>query len=313
MLKNRHALHALKLAVTPEGVDYLLKHENTKQYVNFHVIKELHYGEQMAIVEAYPVFDKYVDVKYWPDYQKAKYFSRNPENIEKHLAISRLTKDMYSTILSELAGYKFLCKKGLNYNQLNTGGWEEILKKDFKAHSAKFLSEINKFGPVKINQIMESVPEIIPDVLKLGKSIPKGTYRRLLDTHSGYTILKKIGIKYDILNSDAFISILHKNFSLHCMDVVSNLKNIRCTTELRFLLSQYPKLLKFITPEIAEDSVLNAKQWILLKKYSSSIENIKSVYNKDFEEWLELQVSIDVLSGKTKATKQLAKAQGRGK
>lgn len=94
---------------------------------------------------------------------------------------------------------------------------------------------------------------------------------------------------------------------------LDNLKTFKNATEVRNVFRSHPSLIKQLTPDHTEDTALTPKQWILFINDSDlqPKRGRKYKYTKETSDWLEMQVTMDVLAGT--ATKSVPLKRARDK
>lgn len=296
--------------INDSGMDALFQSSQIQQLIDVSRFHNLHTQHQIDLIAAFPNLLGVVPVKDFTEPMKSRYFGKNPNEIEKYTKVEKLSKQSYSIILNETKGYNFLFKRGIDYAKVSCHAWTYLLKKHYDVHSPNFLAHISRFDDHNLGTLVYNFPKLVELLIPAGIKIPKHSYQRLFCHKHSLDIVTKFPVQYNKLSSYEFDKIMCRDPVAHEAGILENLNMFVTPTDLRYFLNRHPSLLSKITADNAIKSPLNAKHWILLKKYER-IKNMSNIYNKDFEDWLELQVSVDVLSGKSKTSAVLKRAQAK--
>jgi hypothetical protein len=120
-------------------------------------------------------------------------------------------------------------------------------------------------------------------------------------------------LKYDIpissLNGNTWSILLKFDTDHYASLFIENIPRIRNKTDLRVVFTTKPYLLKLVTVDVAQASVLSAKEWILLTNWNY-IRQYPVTYSDEMIEWLTLESSVEILAGSA-ASRQLKEAMKR--
>ena len=86
---------------------------------------------------------------------------------------------------------------------------------------------------------------------------------------------------------------------------VQNLQYIRNKSDIKNFLLRNQEIMPILTVENMEKSCLNAKDWILFLSW----DGVYGAYSDEVNDWLDIEFTVDVLSGDSTNTKYTAKAR----
>lgn len=141
------------------------------------------------------------------------------------------------------------------------------------------------------------------------EDLTKELLQRIAIMRPSYFVKYKLPVAK--LNQTSWLRLIKHKPEKYVDLFVENIPNLRSKTELRTIFEKNPKLLTVVTVDAAQHSVLTAKEWILLINWKD-VRKTPYTYKEDVIEWLEIESSVEVLSGSA-ASRQMKLALKRMK
>jgi hypothetical protein len=182
---------------------------------------------------------------------------------------------------------------------------QALLSSNFELYS-KLIAVEDLLEPYK-SFVFRDNPKQIENYASIDK-LSKRSYSIVMQGAKGHRFLKALGIDYARLDYDGWNSVLKRDNAQ--LDKIPEYLHTLGSTDLRKLFNTYPHLLKKITPDIAETLKLTAKQLVLLGNYGK-LKKEKSLFTPETQLWIDMQLSIDVISGNAKITRQVKNAKNK--
>ena len=121
---------------------------------------------------------------------------------------------------------------------------------------------------------------------------------------------KKHSMPVKNLTADAWERLIRHD-SLYMNKFLDNIKHVRCKTRVRHMFEKYPAMIFLIEVDQAMDSVITAKEWVLLLQWDKIVRyGVKHSYDKmtysdDMIEWLREELTIEMLRSSKQASRVL--------
>ena len=179
--------------------------------------------------------------------------------------------------------------KEFDIESFNTTGKLLLLKFDFDFFCKHF--DMEQFSAQQLVSLL-SVTERVCDYIDFTKC-PR-THMRVIAIQQP-ELFSQYNIQFTNLTGDAWVSLIDHD-PLYKQIFLQNISQLPTKSDLRYVLNNYPELIEKLTLSDFENSLLTAKQWILL------LGRKKITVSDEIKEWLDMAFNMEVMIGESTTT-----------
>lgn len=130
--------------------------------------------------------------------------------------------------------------------------------------------------------------------------------------HNRPSWFQKYKIPLEQLSGDSWLSLIRYRAGVYTPLFLKHVITVTNKTEVRKVFKRKTSMIRYLTIEQVEQSALSAKEWMLLAG-SREFTRLKRppTFSNDVLEWLESELSIEVLSGTSTNSKPLKRARAK--
>ena len=187
-----------------------------------------------------------------------------------------------------------------DFNELPHKTKRDLLISDFKMFGDKI--NIASLPTEMLIDLFITAPVRYSPYIDFSK-VPMSLFWRVADRSP--TLFKKHSLPLKKIGDRAWAKLLKHDRSYFVSPFMENIASIRNKSDLRWMFQMNPSLIPELTVDAAMNSVVTGKEWVLLLSRS----RIKGrMYSEEVRQWLDQQLSIEVLKG-SKNSKRLQNAR----
>ena len=224
--------------------------------------------------------------------QKSKYPKiNNPKRVEELLRCCLTLKTM-AELLKEHS-------KLFDFSQLGSEQKAMLIAEDYDTFS-EFIDVASIPTSYKVDLFL-LMPKIMLDKIDFDK-VTKVDIGKIARVRPSY--VHKYNLPLHRMPIDGWYRLI-KYRKMYLELFVQNLQYIRNKSDIKNFLLRNQEIMPILTVENMEKSCLNAKDWILFLSW----DGVYGAYSDEVNDWLDIEFTVDVLSGDSTNTKYTAKAR----